>query len=272
MLASVSERVLILGAGFGGLELATVLSEQLGDGVEVTLVDRNDSFVFGVAKLDVMFGHATPEAVRMPYAEIAKPGVRVLRETVTAIDPEARRVTTDAGTHEADVLVVALGADEAVNYRTIRLPSDMDVPTYVKDQFPDFYRAMFDHQVVKEDLQAVFTEYAWDVGWCDPCASEPLSAQELKSHKSEHSWDYIYEPDAPSVIDELLTRYIEALVYQAVAENMASEQSARMVAMKAATESAGDMIKSLSRQYNRARQAQITKEISEIIGGVEALK
>ncbi len=106
-----SERVLILGAGFGGLELATVLSEQLGDGVEVTLIDKNDSFVFGFAKLDVMFGHATPEAVRMPYAEIAKPGVRVLRETVTAIDPEARRVSTDAGTHEADVLVVALGAD-----------------------------------------------------------------------------------------------------------------------------------------------------------------
>jgi sulfide:quinone oxidoreductase len=107
----ISERVLILGAGFGGLELATVLSERLGDGVEVTLIDKNDSFVFGFAKLDLMFGHATPEAVRMPYAEIAKPGVRVLRETVTAIDPEARRVTTDAGTHEADVLVVALGAD-----------------------------------------------------------------------------------------------------------------------------------------------------------------
>jgi sulfide:quinone oxidoreductase len=77
----------------------------------VTLIDKSDSFVFGFSKLDVMFGHAAPEAVRMPYAAIAKPGVRVLRETVTAIDPEARRVSTDAGTHEADVLVVALGAD-----------------------------------------------------------------------------------------------------------------------------------------------------------------
>ncbi len=111
MLALVSERVLILGAGFGGLELATGLSEALGDGVEVTLIDKNDTFVFGFSKLDLMFGQATPEAVRMPYADVVKPGVRVLRETVTAIDPEARRVTTDAGAHEADVLVVALGAD-----------------------------------------------------------------------------------------------------------------------------------------------------------------
>ena len=111
MLARVSRRVLILGAGFGGLELSTILSEELGGDVEVTLIDKNDSFVFGFSKLDLMFGQAQPEAVRMAYADIAKPGVRVLRETVTAIDPEARRVSTDAGTHEADTLVVALGAD-----------------------------------------------------------------------------------------------------------------------------------------------------------------
>ena len=79
--------------------------------VEVTLIDKNDAFVFGFSKLDVMFARATPDAVRLPYDEIAKPGVRVLRETITAIDPEARRVTTDVGVHEADVLVVALGAD-----------------------------------------------------------------------------------------------------------------------------------------------------------------
>jgi sulfide:quinone oxidoreductase len=107
----ISTKILILGAGFGGLELSTVLSEALGDEVEVTLIDKGDAFVFGFAKLDLMFGHAQPEAVRMAYSEIAKPGVRVLRETVTAIDPEVRRVTTDAGVHEADVLVVALGAD-----------------------------------------------------------------------------------------------------------------------------------------------------------------
>ncbi len=106
-----SQRVVVLGAGFGGLELTTTLSEALGDEVEVTLIDRNDGFVFGFSKLDVMFGRTTADAVRLPYAEIVKPGVRVLRETVTAIDAEARRVVTDAGTHEADALVIALGAD-----------------------------------------------------------------------------------------------------------------------------------------------------------------
>jgi sulfide:quinone oxidoreductase len=104
-------RVLVLGAGFGGLELSTMLSEALGDEVEVTLIDRRDSFVFGYAKLDVMFGRTSAEAVQLPYAEIAKPGVRFVRETVTKIDPEARAVTTDAATHEADALVIALGAD-----------------------------------------------------------------------------------------------------------------------------------------------------------------
>ena len=104
-------RVVVLGAGFGGLELATTLSEALGDGVDVTLIDKNDAFVFGYSKLDVMFGRTTLDAVRLPYADFVKPGVRFLQETITAIDPEAKRVTTDRGAHEADVLVVALGAD-----------------------------------------------------------------------------------------------------------------------------------------------------------------
>jgi sulfide:quinone oxidoreductase len=88
-----------------------MLSQALGDGVDVTLIDKSDSFVFGYSKLDVMFGRTTPEAVRLAYRDLAKPGVRFLQETITAIDPEERRVMTDAGEHEADVLVVALGAD-----------------------------------------------------------------------------------------------------------------------------------------------------------------
>jgi sulfide:quinone oxidoreductase len=111
ILALVKTRVVILGAGFGGLELASTLSEALGDEVDVTLIDKNDAFVFGYSKLDVMFGRTTLDAVRLPYREIAKPGVRFLRETVTAIDPVARTVHTDGGVHEADFLVVALGAD-----------------------------------------------------------------------------------------------------------------------------------------------------------------
>lgn len=104
-------RVLILGAGFGGLELATRLSETASDAVDVTLLDRNDSFYFGFSKLDVMLGRESADAVRLPYADIAKDGVEFRRETVVGIDPVARRVATDAGTHEADFLVVAMGAD-----------------------------------------------------------------------------------------------------------------------------------------------------------------
>jgi sulfide:quinone oxidoreductase len=104
-------RIIVLGAGFGGLEIATVLSESLGEDAGITLIDQSDAFVFGYAKLDVMFGRTEPEAVRLPYSALHKPGVRFVRETVTAIDPDARRVTTDAGVHDADVLVVALGAD-----------------------------------------------------------------------------------------------------------------------------------------------------------------
>ncbi len=104
-------RVVVLGAGFGGLELSSILSETIADRLDLTLIDKNDSFFFGFSKLDVMFGRKTPDSVRIPYGNISKPGVRFLQETVTAIDPETRRVTTDKGTYEADVLVIALGAD-----------------------------------------------------------------------------------------------------------------------------------------------------------------
>ena len=102
---------MVLGAGFGGLELVTCLSEAFGEDAGVTLIDASDSFVFGYSKLDVMFGRAELEDVRLSYSDLAKPGVRFARQTITAIDPEARRVETNVGAHEADVLVIALGAD-----------------------------------------------------------------------------------------------------------------------------------------------------------------
>ncbi len=105
------KRVLVLGAGFGGLELCTTLSEAMGESIDVTLIDKNDAFVFGFSKLDVMFGRTTLDAVRLPYKDFAKPGVRFLQEEIASIDPVAKRITTDRGTYEADFLVVALGAD-----------------------------------------------------------------------------------------------------------------------------------------------------------------
>ena len=104
-------RVVVLGAGFGGLELTTILSDAFGDDIDIVLVDKGDAFVFGFSKLDVMFGRQLPAAVRHPYRDIVKPGVRFVQTTVRSIDPVARRTVTEAGTFEADVLVVALGAD-----------------------------------------------------------------------------------------------------------------------------------------------------------------
>jgi F-type H+-transporting ATPase subunit gamma len=99
----------------------------------------------------------------------------------------------------------------------------------------------------------------------------PLSSERRTADKTAMGWDYIYEPDAQSVIDELLVRYVEALIYQAVAENLASEQSARMVAMKSASDNAGNVIGELRLVYNKTRQAAITKELSEIVAGAAAV-
>ncbi len=105
------KHVVILGAGFGGLELATRLSETSADAVRVTLIDRNDSFFFGFSKLEVMLGRQTAEEIRLPYRDVVKDGVEFRQETVTGLDPVTRRVATDAGSYDADFVVVALGAD-----------------------------------------------------------------------------------------------------------------------------------------------------------------
>jgi sulfide:quinone oxidoreductase len=107
----VGVQVLVLGAGFGGLELTTRLADEFAGGVEITLIDQSDAFVFGFSKLDVMFGRSAPAAVQHAYRDIVKPGVRFIQTTVRSIDPLAKRVETDAGVFDADVLVVALGAD-----------------------------------------------------------------------------------------------------------------------------------------------------------------
>jgi sulfide:quinone oxidoreductase len=104
-------RVVVLGAGFGGLELTTSVSEQFGDTADIVLIDREDGFIFGFSKLDVMFGRATADAVLHRYADITKPGVKVVKAEITAIDPVAKHVDTTVGAFDADILVIALGAD-----------------------------------------------------------------------------------------------------------------------------------------------------------------
>ena len=130
----------------------------------------------------------------------------------------------------------------------------------------------------KGELNAVYLCYTRFINTMkqEPVVEQllPLSSEKMKQDTAaagSHGWDYLYEPDAQTVIDDLLVRYVEALVYQAVAENMASEQSARMVAMKAATDNAGNVIAELKLVYNKTRQAAITKELSEIVAGAAAV-
>jgi sulfide:quinone oxidoreductase len=104
-------KIVVLGAGFGGLELSTILSETFGDRLDITLIDKSTFFYFGFSKFDVMFGHKSTDAVRLSYRNIVKPGVRFYQEEITAINPIARRVTTNKETYNADILVIALGAD-----------------------------------------------------------------------------------------------------------------------------------------------------------------
>ena len=104
-----------------------------------------------------------------------------------------------------------------------------------------------------------------------PCVDQLLPIVPSGDVKLKHHWDYIYEPEAKVVLDQALSRYIEALIYQAVSENMASEQSARMVAMKSASDNAGNVIDELTLIYNKTSQAAITKELSEIVGGAAAI-
>ncbi len=106
-----AEHIVVLGAGFGGLELVTGISEAIPDKVHITLIDKTDAFMFGFSKLDVMFGRRQASEVWNPYRGIDKPGVEFRQETVTTIDPKHRRVVTDVATYDADILVVALGAD-----------------------------------------------------------------------------------------------------------------------------------------------------------------
>ena len=159
-------RIVILGAGFGGLELASRLSDAIGDDLDCTLIDQADAFVFGYSKLDLLFGKTSAEAIRVPYSGLAKPGVRFRQEGIESIDPEARRVVTDLDTYDADALVIALGAD----YDTAATPG-------LDDGGSEFYS--FDGALRARDRLQSFTSGNAVVGVCGPqfkCPPAPSEA------------------------------------------------------------------------------------------------
>jgi sulfide:quinone oxidoreductase len=150
-----TSRIVVLGAGFGGLELSSTLATELRGEVDVTLIDKSDSFAFGFSKLDVMFGHRDVAAVRYYYRDIHHDDITFRQETITAIDPESRRVTTDQGLYDADILVVALGADY-----------DLSATPGLAEGGNEFYS--FDGAVRMREVLPTFTSGAAVIGVCGP--------------------------------------------------------------------------------------------------------
>lgn len=193
----------------------------------------------------------------------------ILRHTVTAMKAWE-------GSGVEDIRVVAIGSKglgfmQRIKANVVAQRTQLgDVPHL--DQLIGPVRVLLDAYTAGE-VDAVHLAYTRFINTMkqEPVVEQllPLTGERLGA--PEHAWDYLYEPDPQSVIEELLVRYIEAIVYQAVAENMASEQSARMVAMKAASDNAGNVIKELQLVYNKSRQAAITKELAEIVGGAAAV-
>jgi len=166
-------RVVVLGAGFGGLELTTRLSEEFGEEIDLVLVDQNDAFVFGFSKLDVMFGRATPEAVRHPYRDIVKPGVRFVQSTIRAIDPETRRVQTDAGefpippSPSASAALLEAFAERDIDWHPSREVYEFDPARNVAllrdgDEMPyDLFLAVPVHRAPRVVLESGLTKDGW---------------------------------------------------------------------------------------------------------------
>ncbi|MGD9520343.1 MAG: F0F1 ATP synthase subunit gamma [Tepidiphilus sp.] len=193
----------------------------------------------------------------------------ILRHTVTAM-----KAWEGSGVEDIRVVAIGnkgLGFMQRIKANVVAQRTHLgDVPHL--DQLIGPVRVLLDAYTAGE-IDAVHLAYTRFINTMrqEPVIEQllPLTGERLGA--PEHAWDYLYEPDPQLVIEELLVRYIEAIVYQAVAENMASEQSARMVAMKAASDNAGNVIKELQLVYNKSRQAAITKELAEIVGGAAAV-
>ena len=232
-------RVVVLGAGFGGLELAARLSDAVGDDLDCVLIDKADAFVFGYSKLDLLYGKKSPEAIRIPYSDLKKPGVRFRQEAIESIDPVTRRVVTDLETYEADALVVALGAD----YDTAATPG-------LDEGGQEFYS--FDGAVRARDRLESFRSGDAVVGVCGPsfkCPPAPSEAAVLldaylrgRGVREATSITLVMPfgvpiPPSPETSQALLERFAEADIRFVAQHRVASyDAGAKTVALDDGTE------------------------------------
>src|SRR3954469_15454796 len=232
-------RVVVLGAGFGGLELTARLSDAVGDDLDCVLIDQADAFVFGYSKLDLLYGKASAEAIRIPYSDIKKPGVRFRQEAIESIDPVTRRVVTDLDTYEADALVVALGAD----YDTAATPG-------LDESGHEFYS--FDGAVRARDRLESFRSGDAVVGVCGPSFKCPPAPSEAAVLLDEYLRDRgvrdatsitlvmpfgVPIPPSPETSQALLERFAEADIRFVAQRRVASyDGAAKTVALDDGTE------------------------------------
>jgi F-type H+-transporting ATPase subunit gamma len=251
-------------------EIAANLMQAHPDYSHPYMIERTDVRAVGIVVVSTdkgLCGGLNTNIMRLVLARLKEFGQKGIRVQATALGNKGAGVLTRIGTNLVSQ-EVQLG--DKPNLDRLIGAIKVQIDDFVDGKIDAIYLATNRFVNTMKQEPSFIRLLPLPSGLTDPFQSEG-DAVDKDAPKSNYGWDYIYEPDSKTVIDELLMRYVEGLVYQAVAENMASEQSARMVAMKAASDNAKKVIGDLELVYNKTRQAAITKEISEIVGGAAAV-
>src|SRR5690554_5742395 len=251
-------------------EIAAHLMQAHPDYSHPYMIERTDVRAVGIVVVSTdkgLCGGLNTNIMRLVLARLKEFGQKGIRVQATALGNKGAGVLTRIGTNMVSQ-EVQLG--DKPNLDRLIGAIKVQIDDFVDGKIDAIYLATNRFVNTMKQEPSFIRLLPLPSGLTDPFQSEG-DAVDKDAPKSNYGWDYIYEPDSKTVIDELLMRYVEGLVYQAVAENMASEQSARMVAMKAASDNAKKVIDDLELVYNKTRQAAITKEISEIVGGAAAV-
>ncbi len=252
-------------------EIAAHLMQANPDYTHPYMQEREDIRGVGIVVVSTdkgLCGGLNTNIMRLVLARLKEFEQRGIKVQATALGNKGAGVLTRIG---ANLVSQEIGLGDTPNLERLIGAIKVQIDDFIDGKIDAVYLATNRFvNTMKQDPSFVRL-LPLPSGLADPFQSDASISAEQDQVKSNYGWDYIYEPDAKTVIDDLLLRYVESLVYQAVAENMASEQSARMVAMKAASDNAKKVIGDLQLVYNKTRQAAITKEISEIVGGAAAV-
>ncbi|MFW7341794.1 F0F1 ATP synthase subunit gamma [Pollutimonas sp. H1-120] len=252
-------------------EIAANLMQAHPDYTHPYMIERNDVRAVGVVVVSTdkgLCGGLNTNIMRLVLARLKEFDQKGITVQATALGNKGAGVLTRIG---ANLVSQEVQLGDKPNLERLIGAIKVQIDDFIDGKIDAIYLATNRFVNTMKQDPSFIRLLPLPCGLADPFQSEGDAADVPGAAKSTYGWDYIYEPDSKTVIDELLMRYVEGLVYQAVAENMASEQSARMVAMKAASDNAKKVIGDLELVYNKTRQAAITKEISEIVGGAAAV-